>query len=188
MVDYDRTKRQQLLREAEGYLDLVTSCANELSIQPTLRDRLAQRALSILDSIEVDEGLDQEDLFYLRGQAYRIMERHHEAIEWLEEAAELNPENLHTWLAMSWCQKRVGRLDLAIQSLEEALSVAPDHAIIYYNLACYWSLAKNAKLAIAYLTRAFDIDPSFRDLVVKEPDFDAIRHHPSFLELTSVIV
>ncbi len=187
MVDYDRTRRQQLLREAEGYLDLVTVCADELALQPTLRDRLAQRTLKVLESLQT-EGLEREDLFYLRGQAYRVMERHHEAIQWLEEASEVNPDNLHTWLALGWCQKRVGRLDLAIQSLEEALSVAPDHAIIYYNLACYWSLANNAKLAIAYLARTFDIDPCYRDLVAKEKDFDAIRHHPSFLERTSVIV
>lgn len=187
MVDYDRTKRLQLLREAEGYLDLVTSCADDLPLQPALRDRLAKRALTVLDSIQA-EGIEQEDLFYLRGQAYRVMEQHHEAIQWLEEAAELNSDNVHTWLALAWCQKRIGRLDLAIQSLEEALSVAPDHAIIYYNLACYWSLANNPKLAIAYLARAFDIDSSYRDLVMDEPDFDAIRNHPSFLELTSVIV
>ncbi len=187
MVDYDRSKRQQLLREAEGYLDLVTACADELPLQPALRDRLAERALSVLDAVHAD-GIETEDLYYLRGQAYRVMERHHEAIQWLEEAAEVNSDNLHTWLALAWCQKRIGRLDLAIQSLEEALSVAPDHAIIYYNLACYWSLANNAKLAIAYLARSFDIDSSYRDLVADESDFDAIRNHPSFLELTSVIV
>jgi tetratricopeptide (TPR) repeat protein len=187
VADYDRTKRLQLLREAEGYLDLVTSCSDQLPLQPTLRDRLAQRALAVLDSIHTD-GLEKEDVLYLRGQAYRVMQRHHEAIQWLEEATEINPENVHTWLALGWCQKRVGRLDLAIQSLEEALAVAPDQAIIYYNLACYWSLANNAKLAIAYLARAFDIDPDYRDLVPTEPDFDAIRQHPSFLELTSVIV
>lgn len=187
MVDYDRTKRRQLLREAEGYLDLVTSCADDFPLQPALRDRLAERAVTVLDSIDA-KGIEREDMLYLRGQAYRVMERHHEAIQWLEEAAEVNPENLHTWLALGWCQKRVGRLDLAIQSLEEALSVASDHAIIYYNLACYWSLAKNSKLAIAYLARAFDIDSSYRDLVAGEGDFDSIRNHPSFLELTSVIV
>jgi tetratricopeptide (TPR) repeat protein len=186
VVDYDRIKRQQLLREAEGYLDLVTSCADELSLQSTLRDRLAQRALTILESIQA-EGLDQEELFYLRGQAYRVMDRHDEAIPWLEEATEIDPKNIHTWLALGWCQKRSGRLDLAIQSLEAALSVAPDHAIIYYNLACYWSLANNPKLAIAYLTQAFDLDPSYRDLVDNETDFDTLRDHPSFRELTSMI-
>ena len=60
MVDYERTKRLQLLREAEGYLDLVTSCADDLPLQPALRDRLAQRALTVLDSIQM-EGPDRED-------------------------------------------------------------------------------------------------------------------------------
>ncbi len=187
MVDYDRLKRLRLIREADGYLDLVTSCSEEVELQPQIRDRIAQRALTILESINA-EGIEREDLFLLRGQAYRVMERYDEAIPWLEEATEENPENFHVWLALGWCHKRVGRLDLAIQSLEEALAVAPDLAIVYYNLACYWSLANNAKLTIAYLTRAFDIDPSYRDLVADETDFDTVRNHPSFLELTSVIV
>lgn len=186
MVDYDRLKRLRMIREADGYLDLVTSCSEDVVLQPQIRDRIAHKALKILESIDA-EGLEREDVFMLRGQAYRVMERYEEAIPWLEEATEENPDNFHVWLALGWCHKRVGRLDLAIQSLEEALSAAPDHAIVYYNLACYWSLANNAKLAIAYLARAFDIDPSYRDLVADEPDFDAVRPHPSFRELTSVI-
>jgi hypothetical protein len=38
------------------------------------------------------------------------------------------------------------------------------------------------------LTTAFEIDPAFRDLVPGEPDFDPIRDHPGFQQLTSVIV
>ena len=184
MAEYEEVKRVQLLREAEGYLDLATACADDYPLRPEIRNRLANRAVGLL----ARAGGECEDRYYLLGMAYRLLERHHEAIEALEAAAEFNPDNAHTWLALGWCHKRVGRLDLAIQSLEEALSIAPDDAIIYYNLACYWSLANNVKLALAYLTRAFDIDPSFRDLVPNEADFDPIRAHPGFLELTSVIV
>ena len=125
---------------------------------------------------------------FLRGQALRIMERYREAIPSLERSAELDPSNIHIWLALGWCYKRSSRLDLAIQSLEEALSVDESQAIVYYNLACYWSLACNPKLALAYLTRAFELEPPYRDLVAEEPDFDPIRSHPGFRELTSVIV
>lgn len=187
MANYDRIRRQQLLMEAEGYLDLATACAEDLPLPTATRNVMAQRALALLSRID-SAGSHQEELLYLTGQAYRIMERYHEAIEPFEEAVALNPDNFHSWLALGWCNKRIGRLDLAIQSLEEALSVAPEHAIIYYNLACYWSLADNSKLALAYLTRAFDIDPAYRDLVADESDFDPIRDHPGFLELTSVIV
>lgn len=187
MADYERIRRQQLLMEAEGCVELVTACADDLPLSTNARDQLAQRALNLLSTIP-DADSDEELVFYLTGQAYRVMQRYHEAIEPLEEAVEFNPDNVHTWLALGWCYKRIGRLDMAIQSLEEALSIAPDQAIIYYNLACYWSLANNSKLALAYLTRALDIDPSYRDLVADESDFDPIRDHPGFHELTTVIV
>ena len=184
MADYENVKQQQLLREAEGYLDLATVCADDFPLRPEMRQRLANRAVDLLSRV----ASNCQDRCYLLGLAFRLLDRHHEAIETLEQAVELNPDNHHTWLALGWCHKRVGRLDLAIQSLEEALSIAPNDGIIYYNLACYWSLASNLNLALAYLARAFDIDPSFRDYVAGEADFDPIRSQPSFLELTSVIV
>ena len=103
-------------------------------------------------------------------------------------AAELEPQNTAHWLALGWCQKRIGRIDLAIAALEEALAADPEQAIIHYNLACYWALLKNVPLAVEYLARAFDIDPNYRDLVKEERDFDGIRHHPGFRAVTKVIV
>jgi len=61
-------------------------------------------------------------------------------------------------------------------------------AIVHYNLACYWSLARNARLAVQYLEQAFELDPAYRDLVPVEHDFDPIREHPRFQELMTVIV
>jgi tetratricopeptide (TPR) repeat protein len=151
------------------------------------RDRLATRALSVLEGTRFT-GRSLAQAMYLRGQAMRVMERYREALEPLAKAAELDTRNLHIWLAMGWCHKRTGRLDLAIQALEEALSLETGEAIIHYNLACYWSLAGNRKLALAYLAQALDIDPNYRDLIAAEPDFDPIRSDPDFLALASVIV
>jgi tetratricopeptide (TPR) repeat protein len=116
------------------------------------------------------------------------MERYPEAIESLDRAAELHHNNIRIWLALGWCHKRTGRMDKAIEALEEALEVNDREAIIHYNLACYWSLIRNVRLAIKYLEQAFDLDPAYRDLVADEHDFDPIREHPRFLELMSVIV
>jgi tetratricopeptide (TPR) repeat protein len=187
MSELKRFRRKQILREAEGYLDLVTSCADEFALRCEVRDRLAQRALATLGRLDT-AGRERVEALYLRGQALRIMEQHGPAIEILGQAAELDHNNIHVWLALGWCHKRTGRLDKAIESLEEALQVDDRQAIIHYNLACYWSLAKNIKWAIEYLERAFELDPSFRDLVAQEKDFDPIRNHPRFQELLSVIV
>jgi tetratricopeptide (TPR) repeat protein len=171
IVDRMRQRRRQLVREAEGYLELG----------------MYQHALDALDRVGDPAELDARAA-YLRGEVLRSLERYQEALAELNRAADAALEDIHVWLAMAWCYKRVGRIDLAIQSLESAHEVEPDDALIHYNLACYWSLAGNKGKAIAYLSTAFDIDSEYRDLVDEEPDFDPIRSDPDFLFVTSVIV
>ena len=187
MTNFDRIRRLQLLREAEGYLDLLTALSDRWPLTPAIRDRVAQRALTTLAGLE-PVGCRRAAALYLQGQALRVMERYCEAIVPLDEAAQLEPENVHIWLALGWCHKRCGRLDLAIESLESALSADQTQAIIFYNLACYWSLAGNVKLAVRYLEGALEIDPDYRDLIHCEEDFDPIRNHPNFQAVVSVIV
>lgn len=185
--NFKRIRQRFLLREAEGWLDLAIVFSDRWRLDPPLRNRLARRALEVLDRVPEDAGARAHALC-LRGQAFRVMERWNEALEPLKAAADLDPASLRTWLALAWCYKRIGRLDLAIESLESALAADPNQAIVHYNLACYWSLARNVPMAVAYLARAFDIDGAYRDLVGRESDFDPIRRHPDFLALTSVIV
>lgn len=183
---YQRVRRKQLLREAEGYLDLATLFSDRWPLSSTLRDGLAQRTLDTLDSLQSTSGC-KAVIAYLQGQALRLMERHQEAIYALEKSAELDPSNIHIWLALGWCYKRTGRLDLAIQSLEEAMSIDANQAIVYYNLACYWALASHAQHSLTYLTRAFQMDPTYRGLVAEERDFDPIRDDPRFQVLTATV-
>ena len=187
MGRYSRNRRQQLLREAEGYLDLATALGEANRLDGNVRDRLAKRAILQIDAARSIGG-DSFEAQYLEGEAYRTMELWNEAIEPLEGARERNSANIHVHLALAWCYKRVGKLDMAIEVLEEALTVEPTEAILYYNLACYWSLANNAQLACSFLSEAFDLDSNYRDLVGGEEDFNPIRHHPAFVNLTSVIV
>jgi tetratricopeptide (TPR) repeat protein len=187
MSDPSRLRRQQILREAEGYLDLITVFGDQMPCRPDTRDQLARRVLKTLDRIDNPGGMKAHMLF-LRGQALRAMENFLDAVPLLREAAEIEPQNVHIRLSLGWCFKRCRRLDLAIQSLEEALEADASQAIVHYNLACYWSLAGNVKLAVAYLSQAFDLEPGYRELVNSEPDFDPIRIHPHFQALTAVIV
>ncbi len=125
---------------------------------------------------------------YLKGQSLRELGRFLDALEPLRRAAQANPDNISTWLALGWCYKRTGKLDRAIESLEEALSVEPNDALVHYNLACYWSLARNKQQALTYLSRALDLEDEYRNLVAAETDFDPIRDDPSFQTLIRVTV
>ncbi len=168
---HDRIRRQQLVLQAEGYLELG----------------MAEHALAVLSRCGDQEMLPDHAL-YLKGQSLRELGRFGEALEPLWQAAQGNPDNISIWLALGWCYKRTGKLDRAIESLEEALSVEPNDALVHYNLACYWSLARNKRQALSYLARAFDLQEEYRTLVADESDFDPIREDPAFQALMRVTV
>jgi tetratricopeptide (TPR) repeat protein len=181
----NRIRRQQIIREVEGYLELLELFPEPGAVRPENRERIARRSLQLLDRIEA--GDERTQALHLKGLALRSLGRFVEALAPLKEAAELDPQNIHIWLTIGWCQKRAGRIDLAIESLEEALQIDPAEAIIHYNLACYWSLAGNREHALEFLHHALQIDPNYRDLVDGESDFDPIRNDPGFQALTSMI-
>lgn len=171
MSAHNRLRMKQVLREAEGYLEL----------------NMPQHALRALDRAR-DPGTFLAQVLYLRGEALRSLERYSDALEPLLQATELSPSNIHIWLALGWCQKRVGRIDLAIDALEHAREVEPREALIQYNLACYCSLAGSKRRALEYLARAFAMDDSYREKVHDEPDFDPLRSDPDFQALTGGMI
>ncbi len=132
---------------------------------------MARHALDVLTRYGEPATLPDHAL-YLKGQG----------------AAQGNPHNISAWLALGWCYKRAGKLDRAIESLEEALSAEPNDALVHYNLACYWSLAKNKRQTLVYLSRALDLEDEYRTLVADESDFDLLRDDPAFQALVRVTV
>jgi len=187
VVSVERIRRQQLLREAEDYLDLIDLFAEQWVLPEPIRRRLAERSLGALDRLKAQYA-DGPQAQFLRGQALRAAERYQDAIAPLKAAADAEPSQLETWLSLGWCYKRTGRLDLAIESLEHALEIDPQQAIIPYNLACYWSLAGQTPHALRFLAKAVAMDDHFRELAEREPDFNPIRSDPGFQSLTSIIV
>jgi tetratricopeptide (TPR) repeat protein len=167
----ERIRRQQMICQAEGYLELG----------------MPEHALQRLAQWDDPDSLDGHAL-YLRGEALRSLERCGEALIWLERAADLVPDDIHILLALGWCHKRTDRIDLAIEDLDRALEIDSSEAIIHYNLACYWSLARHRQHALQYLARAIEIDSNCRDLVHEEPDFDFVRDDPDFQTLVAMVV
>lgn len=164
-----RTRRYEI--QVEGYLELG----------------MAEQALRTLARLGQEASLGPHAL-YLQGEALRTLERYDEALAPLGQAAALSPKSVHLWLAIGWCRKRTGQIDLAIEALERAVQIGPDDALNHYNLACYLSLNGQKERALAHLAQALKIDPSYRHLVDDEPDFDPLRSDPDFRALTSIIV
>ena len=153
-------------REAEGYLELG----------------MPQQAIRSLGRLGAWPTLEPY-LQYLWGEAYRMLDLFEEAVPPLQHAAEEMPKRIEPWVALGWCYKRTGRVDLAIESLETAMQASPDEPLLHFNLACYWSLMSNKRMAIHYLTHALSLDPKFRNAIDSESDLDVLRSEPEFREL-----
>ena len=165
----NRIRLAKILSQAEGYLELD----------------MPQHALDALARLGDTANFSSHGL-YLRGDALRGLERHHEALVALKQAVQRAPSAIHIWLAMGWCHKRTGDIDLAVDALEEALAVDPGSAIVHYNMACYLSLLDDKPRALAHLAEALAIDSGYRELIDDEPDFDRIRNDPDFQAIASL--
>ncbi len=187
MATIERVKRKQLIRSAEGYLDLIMVFDDRWSLDMNLRQRMVERAIACLEQIKKPMG-HKPYILFLKGQAHRAINEYSKAINFLQQSSRLDPDNIHTFLALAWCYKRVNRIDLAIEAMETAIQIESGCAIACYNLACYWALAGNVTNAVANLEKAFDLNPDYRDYVQNEPDFDKIRTDPEFQAATTVIV
>jgi Flp pilus assembly protein TadD len=158
-----KIRSSRIQREAEGYLELG----------------MPQHALQALGRLGNPAGFGVEAL-YLWGEGLRAMRRYFEALLPLERASRLAPRDVRVRLALGWCYKRTGRLDLAIDSLRKAVAVLPGEALLHYNLACYLSLAGQKRRALRRLSRATALDPVYREMVKDEADFDPLRSDPEF--------
>lgn len=187
MNKLDRVRRQQLMRQAEGFLELATAVEGDIALDLADKKNLARMGMECLDQVS-DTPSFHPQICFLRGQFFRAIYQYEVAIPYLKEALDGDEENIHIYLALGWCYKRTNKIELAIDALQSAAEFEPTNALIQYNLACYLALANRAHSAITHLSRAFDLDPKYRELVQDEADFDLIRSQPEFLALTSVNV
>jgi len=187
MAAMTRLRRQAILRQASGYIELGELLVEADAPLPPSARRLFDRALSMLAELpEPTRSLAHARL--LEGEALRALGRWEEALAPLRAVTEQEPERIEAWLGVGWCLKRLGRLDDAISELQRGIAAAPQQPILHYNLACYLSLEGSVQAAIEHLTQAIAIDGRFRALTEAEPDFDPIRGDPRFVAVTSVTV
>jgi tetratricopeptide (TPR) repeat protein len=182
--------RQRKLEAACGYLEL----------------NMPEHALRELGRIP-DPQATPLDFYRLRGEGLRALERFEDALEAYGRALAVDPEDIGVLAGMAWCYKRTGQLPKAIEAMEQAYQAHPKELIVLYNLACYFSLAGEKAPALSWLGRALrmesslrkqypegeggfarwgfsQFEPSLRERIAEEPDFDPLRNDPDFQYLT----
>lgn len=183
MSSQRRKQNRRLFKEAEGFLELATLFDDQFPLEQDEKLKLANRCVATLDLIE-EPGTRESRMLYLKGQALRLAEKYDDALEALERSQELDSSNIHTYLAMAWCFKRKDQVGLAVEAMQKALALDRTSGIAHYNMACYLALLKQSEMALAHLSKAIEIDASYRELALQETDFDPIRDDPGFREKT----
>ncbi len=157
---------ERLATEVDGWLEL--GCP----------DKALQRLQPLLDRPEArPEGLA------LRVRAYVSTKQHHDAIADLDELRRADYDAEWLDLTEAWCRKRIDDLDGSIRCMRQLLDRNSRSAIGHFNLGCYLALAGDSESGLDEVTIACGIDPTFRDLLLGEPDLHALHRDPRLLQL-----
>lgn len=165
-------KDARRLLEAEGYLELDLP-------------REAWQSLAQVESKDAFEWLS------LAGEVHRQLEQYEKALEHLEKAVELHPEDVSLYVNLGWCLKRSDRLADAIEALRNADRICRQrkadtvHSLIMYNLSCYYSLAGDREEMLTWLAAALTEEPGYARMIDSERDFDRFRNDEAFQTLVA---
>lgn len=168
-----------MLREAEGYLELVEPWDSGLEPSIESRFHMAQRSLATLERVPRRLPANST-VYFLKARCCVLMGELPEAVRQLRRCLRRDEENIPAWLLLGTCYRSLDRLERAVESLEQALGYDPDSAHVHYNLACYLSLLEHVQLAVLHLERALDLEPKLRERIAGDSDFDPIRSDPAF--------
>ena len=145
------------LQIALGYLDLkmFEETWQALDELPTER----QGALPVLE-LRVACLLDQG--------------RFGEAFEWCRKMCLAFPDEHTGYIQGAFCLHELERTEEARQWLQSGPHSLQLEAKYFYNLGCYDLALGREESAGAWLIQAFEMEPSYRDDALKDPDFRPI--------------
>ncbi len=116
-------------------------------------------ALGILEAISA-ESLDEDmriEWACLRGWALSDLERHEEAIEFLDELVESNPESGRLLCTLGVVLSNAGELDGAADALEAAVKAEPEDDVAVANLALVCERLREYERALELYDKALDL-------------------------------
>jgi len=76
-----------------------------------------------------------------------------------------------------------GEADTALGMLDRALLLEPESARLLYARASAAAIKSDADTAVQDLRRAIAVDPRVRFQAANDPDFEAIREEPAFIDI-----
>jgi tetratricopeptide (TPR) repeat protein len=108
------------------------------------------------------------------------------ALRFAEQAIQSDPNYANAYIEKGRALKRLGKVQEALETVEEALRRFPNEAKALYNRACYRCLLRQpTSTVLADLKRAIEILPKLKEDARGDHDFDALHGVPEFDQLVT---
>lgn len=85
-------------------------------------------------------------------------------------------------LAVHYSDKR--ELKKAEEIYFDTLRMNPNNADSIYGLACVYAVNEQEEKAFDFLKQSIEMEPSYKTYALTDIDFDDLKNHPKFLEIT----
>ena len=110
-------------------------------------------------------------LHYMLGQCYRFTNSYPDAVQSLDKAASLKPDDARIYLALGIAHQLNGDVESAVKALERAVELEPSFFSAYNSLGLTYKISGDYQRALDWYFRAANgIISAAMELVHKEPD------------------
>jgi len=108
-------------------------------------------------------------------------------IEFMEGIVRRDPEYVEALQLLGDHYTEIGRFEKGLQVDRKLSRLEPRNPLVFYNLACSYSLTGQADLAVAALEKSLLL--GYRDFkwIARDPDLRTLRKHPLFRSIEDKI-
>jgi tetratricopeptide (TPR) repeat protein len=108
-------------------------------------------------------------------------------IEFIEGLVRRDPDYVDALQILGDHYTQRGRITEGLQVDERLARLEPQNPLVFYNLACSYSLAEEFDRAVAALDKAMQLGYRDFDWLAKDPDLKKLRAQPAFDDLKAKI-
>ena len=184
--------------DAQGKFDKAVECLNQ-SFKGDEKLEMAYNLLAeihisldrVYDAVHVYEEAsivhaDSYVIHYNLGVTLMMVKRYEEAVRSFKRAQKLtsdDPALYYNWASAAISLKSYTE---AAKLYKEGLKFKPDDDEILFGLARVSAISGDSEATIAFLSRAFDINPGLRLRAKASHDFASLKTLPEFMEITKL--
>jgi tetratricopeptide (TPR) repeat protein len=108
-------------------------------------------------------------------------------ISFLEGIVRRDPQYIEALQILGDCYTQRGKFDHSLKVDQQLSQLEPANPLVFYNLACSYSLNREVDAAAAALDKALSL--GYRDFnwLARDPDLRRLREHPLFRDIKDKI-